>query len=277
MSRFKTKIMEPKILIIAVNYNSYKELYAYLQSIEEAVANMAIDCEVEVYVADNSLVKSEIDKQSYHNFELNIVSLDNMGYFGAAFYVVNNLVCIDQYKYVIISNVDISLERDCLQKLLCLNIPNHVVWLSPYRYSEKYDMPLCVERDKRIPKWKILLFLLVYKFYLFQIIQSYFTIHKYKNKRIYPFTKRIYSGCGSCFILTSYFFKYYPKLSYPVFLYGEEIFLAELLREKGLEAYYVPSVKIRNIGSVSTGLLGKKKLCLYNYKAIKYLYYRFYK
>ena len=46
MSRFKTKIMESKILIIAVNYNSYKELYAYLQSIEEAVANMAIDCEV---------------------------------------------------------------------------------------------------------------------------------------------------------------------------------------------------------------------------------------
>lgn len=269
--------MKSKILIIAVNYNSYKELHTYLQSIEEAVINTTIDCKVDVYVADNSLVKKQINKYAYCNFELNIVFLDNLGYFGAAFYVVNNLVYINQYKYVIISNVDITLEKDSIQKLLCLNIPNHVVWLSPYRYSEKYNMPLYVERDKRIPKWKMLLFMLIYKFYLFQFIQSYFTLHKYKNKRIEPFEKKIYSGCGSCFILTSNFFRYYPNLTYPVFLYGEEIFIAELLREKGLEAYYVPSVKIRNIGSVSTGLLGKKKLCLYNYKAIKYLYYRFYK
>lgn len=107
--------MKSKILIIAVNYNSYKELHTYLQSIEEAVINTTIDCEVDVYVADNSLVKKQINKYAYCNFELNIIFLDNLGYFGAAFYVVNNLVYINQYKYVIISNVDITLEKDSIQ------------------------------------------------------------------------------------------------------------------------------------------------------------------
>ena len=42
-----------KVLIVAVNYNSYKELDSYLKTIEEAVSGVG-KAVVDVTIADNS-------------------------------------------------------------------------------------------------------------------------------------------------------------------------------------------------------------------------------
>lgn len=270
--------MYKNIAVICVNYNSYSELQNYLYSLDNAIVSESLECTFDVYVVDNSSNKKTIDLHGLKNIIPKIIQLENNGYFGGAFYVINNLVEIQKYSYVIISNVDILFEQDFFINLSQLKLSDDIAWISPYRYSQKYNMPIFVEKLKRLPRWKMRLLLFLYKYPALKKMQHAFTMKRYERKsQLIPSSvQQIYAGCGSCIVLTSIFFKFYPQISYPVFLYGEEIFLAELIRLVNLKVLYVPSVKIVNIGSVSTGKIDFRRLCQYNYSALQYIYTNFY-
>ena len=66
-------------------------------------------------------------------------------------------------------------------------------------------------------------------------LHKLYTMTLYKTKRYRSNeAKYIYAGHGSFIILTKAFFQNYSNIAYPMFLYGEEIYLAELIREKFL-------------------------------------------
>ena len=147
-----------KILIVAVNFNSYDKLNDYLSSIEKA-ALIDKDSEVTVRIADNSTKKEDFFFQS-QVISLSIENLDNLGYFGGASYIINNIQNTLVYDYVIISNVDVTLQSDFFVELKKINIPTNTGWIVPSIFSKliKEDKNPSVLKRYSYLKLKILKF-----------------------------------------------------------------------------------------------------------------------
>ena len=268
-----------KILIVCVNYNSYPELRNYLSSIETSLVTNSLSCRVDVWVADNSSEKEVVDTTQYKHICVQVKSLNNLGYLGGAAAVINNLPNLADYDFVIISNVDILFTDTTIAGIVKKQVSSDVLWLSPRLYSIKYGVNLHVEKRYRPSKRKMYLYRFLYQYPLLRRVQHYFAVRKYKNENYMnsSLDVEIYSGCGSCFILTKEYFRVFPKLNYPLFLYGEEMYLAELIHSVNRKVIYCPMICIQVIGGVSTGNLKSSSFYRYNYDAVKYIYDRFYK
>ena len=71
--------------------------------------------------------------------------------------------------------------------------------------------------------------------------------------------QEIYQGYGACYFLGPVFFHHFEELWAPTFLMHEEYFLSKQLSDKGLSAYYEPSIKVRHSchGAMAT-ITGRK-------------------
>lgn len=262
-----------KILIVCVNYNSYSELRQFLDSVEKSAEN-ATDAHVEVIIADNSTLYEDVDVTSFQTISVSQQKFDNLGYLGGASAVINNTQNISQYKYVIISNVDVLFEGSTIKHLVDFNIGNDVAWVAPTIYSEKFQKDLNPNIINRYPKQKLRLLKLTYNKWVYGFYCKYYYSRKHKDFS-YPQCD-IYAGHGSCIVLTSNFFSDYERIDYPIFLYGEELFIAELIRKPKKRVIYVPTIRIKTIGGVSTSKLPSKSFCKYNIEAINYILKTFY-
>ncbi len=267
------------VLIIPVNYNSYDELNSYIGSLNKALTGLG-DSLIEVHIADNSSKPQKINLPNGLSFNLVEHKFPNLGYFGAAFKIINDIHNISSYDYVIITNVDMTYDETFFKELGTVKIAKDVGWLSPFRFSEKYGRPIFVEKKNRPSKIKMWLQIQLFKNPYLYTLQKKLAAHKYKRRgtsNSVNESTEIYLGCGSCFILTRSFFDKYPSLNYPIFLYGEELYIAELCLKAHLKVVYIPQLKTTNIGGVSTSLLPTKSFLRYNYEAIKFIYQMFFK
>jgi GT2 family glycosyltransferase len=113
----------------------------------------------------------------------------------------------------------------------------------------------------------------------FPLLYHLYTQTVYRKKVITATQKPqqdIYAGHGSFMIFTSAFFQKCPKMDYPVFLFCEEIFLAEKVRSIGGKTTYCPSIKIHDKEHASTGKMKLSKYCKYNFEALTYIIRHFY-
>ncbi|SNU03300.1 Glycosyltransferase, GT2 family [Prevotellaceae bacterium MN60] len=261
-------------LLVAVNYNSYDALMEYLDTIEMSLSQCEKDIHLKVVVADNSSIRREILSYKWKRFQLSFVQLDNWGYLGGASYVINNEPHIECYDYVAISNVDLRLDESFFSTLVETNIPNEVAWVAPSIFSLQEGRDKWTESRPSKKRFKALCFLFKYPI-LYRLY--YMSLYRRKRKVLSnEMEKDIYAGHGAFILLTRSFFKHYPKIEYPVFLFCEENFFAELIREVSLKVRYVPSLKIWDSEHVSIGKMNVKRQCKYNYQAHKYIYDRFY-
>lgn len=265
------------ILIVCVNYNSYKELNNYLISIDESVSIQEGVIHTDVVIADNSTDKEIIDLNSFSHISVKEVDLDNLGYLGGAQAIINNIENISRYKYVIVSNVDLVFKKDTMSKLLDYDLFDDVAWVAPDIYSEKFQKRLNPNVLTRYKSWKLRLLKMTYNRFAYLLYEKLYYAKKNKTSSS-PNNSDIdiYAGHGSCIILTSNFFKCYKQINYPIFLYGEELFFAELILRKGMRVRYVPDIKLITTGSVSTSKMPSKKFFKYNVEAINYILKTFY-
>lgn len=260
------------LLIVCVNYNSYESLSDYLSSLDKSLENIG-DVTVDVFIADNSTEKENFVFSS-KNFTYKLLQFPNLGYFGGAFEVINSLNP-SEYDYTIISNVDVKYDENAIRELVNLPKDEKIAWIAPKIYSMLKNKDNNPQRLNRCSQKKLFLLLLMYKLpILCKLYQK--TLYKRKRKTdVCESGSKIYCGHGSVIILTSMFFKNYEKINYPVFLYGEEIFLAELIMKKNLEVIYYPNIIFYDEEHVSTKKLGKNYF-KFNYNAIKYILTEFY-
>ena len=80
-----------KVLLACVNFNSYKDLYKYFESINISL-KLVDNVNVDIIVADNSTERQNIDY--YSNSKLNIKQefFENIGYLPAAAAVINKCI-----------------------------------------------------------------------------------------------------------------------------------------------------------------------------------------
>ena len=81
----------------------------------------------------------------------------------------------------------------------------------------------------------------------------------------------IYAPHGSCMLFSRDYFDAGASLRYPSFLFGEEIFVAESCRRRGLKVVYTPSLRITHQEHMSTRAIPRKEIAAYAAASAAYL------
>ena len=237
-----------KYLLICVTYHSDEALHIFVESVHRAAERVKGQLQVDIEIADNGK--------------------ENVGYLGGALPIYN--VKAKNYDYVSISNVDLELAPDFFEQLLNTDTTD-TGWLAPDIYTDKinrhenpYMLSRPTKRNFRI--WNIIytctwIYRLYHRLYLL----------KSRQKKVYP-ACAIYAGHGSFMLFTKAFVQHYPELHFPTFMYGEEIYFAELVRAAQLKTEYVPTLQIANVGNISTGSINQAQKSAWSKESLRALY-----
>ena len=163
---------------------------------------------------------------------------DNPGYFGGVKRQMEQ-VDVEAYDYCIISNVDLTVEEDFLVKLADYDCSENTGWIAPQIWSQLEGRDRNPGRTERPSLRKLQMLRTCYRI---PILDTLYRRTLYRRKRYQ---------------------------SHPVFLFCEELFLAEKCRKAGLRVEYVPTLKINDSEHVSIGKMPHDIYCHYNYEAVQ--------
>lgn len=236
-----------RIAVFCVTYNSDKELERYEASLRKAAEAAKGVAELDIFVARNT-------------------KEDNPGYFGGVKRQMEQ-VDVEAYDYCIISNVDLTMEEDFFVKLADYDCPKNAGWIAPQIWSQLEGRDRNPGRMERPSLRKLQM---LRTFYRIPILDTLYRRTFYRRKRYQSHPAgRIYAGHGSFIILTKRYFEKCGKIDYPVFLFCEELFLAENCRKANLSVEYVPTLRINDSEHVSIGKMPHDIYCRYNYEAVQ--------
>ena len=85
----------------------------------------------------------------------------------------------------------------------------------------------------------------------------------------------IYAAHGSFFIFSNNFFQY-VSLNFPMFLFGEELYIAEIARKNNLRTIYNNNLKVFDEENISTSKLRSSEYCRLNRIALQYILQEFF-
>lgn len=246
--------MMKRIAIYCVSYRSDQERERYLTSVRQAADKAADKVSVDVFVANNT-------------------PENNPGYFGAVRQLMLG-VDLTAYDYSIISNVDLTMEENFFIKLADYDCAAMTGWIAPQIWSN------LEERDRNpkiLNRYSLRKLQILKTFYQFPLLDTLYTRTFYRSKKYqrHP-AGEIYAGHGSFIILTRQYFQQCGIIDYPVFLFCEEIYLAEMCRQAGLQVLYEPTLKITDTEHASTGQMNHGFYCRCNYEAMQYIIKNFY-
>ena len=236
-----------RIAVFCVTYNSDKELERYEASLRKAAEAAKGAIELDIFVARNT-------------------KEDNPGYFGGVKRQMEQ-VDVETYDYCIISNVDLTVEEDFFVKLAAYDCPKNAGWIAPQIWSQLEGRDRNPGRMERPSLRKLQMLRTCYRIPILDTLYRR-TLYRRKRYQSHP-AGRIYAGHGSFIILTKRYFEKCGKIDYPVFLFCEELFLAENCRKANLRVEYVPTLRINDSEHVSIGKMPHDIYCRYNYEAVQ--------
>lgn len=243
-----------RIAVFCVTFHSDIELDNYKASLQRAVEAAEGEIELDFFVSKNT-------------------EEDNPGYFGGIKKAMQE-VDVTSYDYAIISNVDLEVDKEFMVRLAAYNCEMSTGWIAPQIWSqdEGRDRNPKVMNRYPVKKLKILK-----TFFQFPLVWKLYNMTVYRKKKFeHHEAGEVYAGHGSFIILTKRYFELCGKIDYPVFLFCEEIWLAEQCRKAGLKVIYVPELKVSDTEHASTGHMPLSYYCHLNYEAVQYIIKTFY-
>lgn len=271
-----------KITFLAVNYNTYDSLQLFIDSINNAIyaTDSYKEISANVFILDNTPIEL---KKEFHwgrrgkNINFNLYHSDsNSGYMGGAELLLSQTLVRNEVlssEYTVISNVDLTLENDFLQRLGSLPINSDVGWIAPsiYSYFENRDRnPKIIKRPTK-QRLRALELIFIHPIIYFIYLRLIYTLKKYtrrKQANNYDW-KDIYAGHGSFMLFTNRFIISHIDFKFPSFLFCEEIFFGELVRKEKMKVQYISDLKIYDSDHASTGKLKRKSYCRMNRNSLK--------
>jgi GT2 family glycosyltransferase len=262
-----SRVGKRKAVVITVSYKSADSAMEFLASLERTKAFP----EIEAIIVDNSPGEEDLPSMraavtKYTNAEL-VESPSNRGYFGAARFAFDHY--LEQGKgltdWVIVCNPDVEIEdEEFFSKLFCQD-PRAVGVIAPRieALPGRVDQnPFMRRRPGRL-RWAQLRF--VSSNYSVGAVWDWLWRRKsefrsWAAKRrgassLNDNAKResIYAAHGSFFIFSRRYFEAGGYLDGNLFLYGEEIAVAEICRSLGLPVVYEPALCVLHKEHQSTG------------------------
>jgi GT2 family glycosyltransferase len=259
--------MKPKATIVTVNFKSALSTLEFL----DCLSHTKGFSEIEVVIADNSSGEEDLSSirqaiAQLPNVEL-LVSAVNRGYFGAAKFGLDHYLAQGRGlpDWVIVCNHDVLIEDpDFFSKLfsqdpMAAGVIAPRIQVLPSRADQN---PFMGHRPSRFRWW---VFRFAKSSYGVALIWDWMSRLKkaLKTSRWVPGrgaseiqtlqSEPIYAAHGSFFIFSRAFFERGGHLDENLFLYGEEVSVAEICRSLGLPIIYVPSLRVFHDEHRSTG------------------------
>jgi GT2 family glycosyltransferase len=266
------------VLFVCVNYNTNELLNNYIKSIAKAKSLLNYPLRIDILIGDNSEIFDPVRNNLNKDISVfHINNKNNLGYIGGVTRAIKESnIDLNSYDYVIISNVDLTISDTFFKKMVSLKIGSEIGWIAPCIFSEKEKRDRNPKIIKRPSVGKMKTIALMYRFPLIHYIYSN-TIYKNSDKNSTNFSNNnIYAGHGSFMIFTNSFIKKNLNFRFPGFLFGEEIFFAELVRMSKLKTIYIPELIVNDIDHASTNKLKKAIFYKINYQSIKIITEKFF-
>lgn len=253
--------VKKNIVVICIDYHSHDESTGYISNLlgNNSRLNVILVCNSGKESFDNDFLSH--DRLHVYDFGKNV------GYMQAAHLGLSEYInSHDIPDWVILSNTDITLEAGSFfSKLENDNRIDSIIAPEIISIDGYHQNPFLINR----PSLRKLNFLkLVYSnslsFYLYNQLSKFKL--KFKKRQARKSSGVIYAPHGSFIIIGKYFFESGLNLEHPMFLYGEELLLAERARTKNINTIYDPSYKILHHEHIATGKLASrfKAKCLHD-------------
>ena len=272
------------MLFLAVNHCSEQYAINYIQNIKKIA--LPPDYRIVVIFVDNSehCSTSLAERVNGKDEHIRVIRGEsNSGYLAgiAAGYKYYR----ERYplpEWVVVSNVDIiSVDKDIVSKLDS-KIECKPCSIAPKIMLNESDINLNPMFRERPPKKKLEGLLFVYRFYPVYILYQTLANMKRMIARLRSLQMpsipeiddlhRIYFGQGAFMIFSGDSITDGVLFDYPMFLYGEELFLGEMLNKQKYPVFYDPTIDIKIDEHASTGsFYRKRKMVVHMYNSTKYL------
>jgi GT2 family glycosyltransferase len=284
-----SKVRKTKAVVIIVNYKSADSVLAFLADLERTKAFS----EIEIIIVDNSPGEEELSKirhaaGRHANAEL-IQSPTNRGYFGAARFALDHYLEQGNAlpEWVIVCNHDIQIEdKEFFSKLFCQD-PGAVGVIAPriQALPGRVDQNPFMRRRPGPLRWANLRF--ISSNYGAAAIWDWLSRRRSEFRSwmaarrgqslqdVNEQSEAIYAAHGSFFIFSRRYFEAGGFLDGNLFLYGEEISVAEICRLLGLPIVYEPSLRVLHKEHQSTGRVLSRFTYECQKKAMQYVTSRY--
>lgn len=286
----RSEVRKSKAVVITVNYRSAESALAFLHTLEQANAFP----EIEVIIVDNSPGEEPLSSKrpvvsKFPNAAL-LESPINRGYFGAARFAFDHY--LEQGNalpdWVIVCNHDIQIEdKEFLSKLFRQD-PETAGVIAPriQALPGRVDQNPFMRRRPGPLRWAHLRFMS--SNYVLAALWDWLWRRKAEFKswrlarrgdsRLDDKAKResIYAAHGSFFIFSRRYFEAGGFLDGNLFLYGEELSVAEICRSLGLQVVYEPSLCVLHREHQSTGKVLNRFTYECQKKAVRYVTSRYF-
>jgi GT2 family glycosyltransferase len=256
-------VVNIQALLISVNYKGEQSTLELLASLSRLNGFSSLD----VVVVDNgsgeeNLLRLRATIADWPNVHL-LVSDSNRGYFGAAKFACDHYLAQGHElpNWTIVCNHDVVIDdQNFLERLFQEDWRSAGVLAPRVRLAQtgSDQNPFMLRR----PGWfRRASLRFVYSNYPFALFWDWLSYRKRAlNQRIRSrpsqrVLKRgnIYAAHGSCFILSKQFFKAGGFFDEDLFLYGEEISVAEICRSLGLSVVFEPALSLLHNEHTSVG------------------------
>ena len=275
-----------KICILAVCHNSYKESHKFLESILKALNKTSI--ELDVLFIDNStkLDVSSINCIKYFNKRINLkyFRCPNLGYFPSINHILEtHSVNLSSYNYSIISNVDLLIGNSFFETIENIPPDKNVGAYAPSIFSNAINANRNPKMTYKPSAFKIKILRQFFRFSITYVFLRFINISRLKLREIIKNNKKIdsktfngngikiYAAHGSCIILTKEYTKKDPFINYPIFLFGEEIYIGETAKENNLDILYKSNLIVYDTEHASTSLMKPAAYRKYNFEALSFV------
>jgi GT2 family glycosyltransferase len=281
--------LQARVLIFAIHYRSDGAILELLKCLQSMKARK----EVRLIIADNSTSAEEVAPiraaiQGFADVEL-LESPTNRGYFGGARFALDRYLAQGHKlpDWVIVCNHDILIEdKDFFTKLLredpkTAGVIAPCIQALPGRVDQN---PFMRHRPSRL-RWTQLRF--ISSHYAVAAIWDWFwrrksalrsRLRRWRPKSFLRDPTRresIYAAQGSFFIFSRRYFETGGFLDGNLFLYGEEISVAEICRSLRLPVVYEPSLWVLHNEHQSTGTILNRFTYECQKNALQYLTSRY--
>lgn len=252
-----------KVVLICVNYDSDNSLKKYLDSIENARNSAKSSVELSVHIADNTLrpkgARLDLGRKSC-SFPIEVTAApDNPGYIGGVRAAVTSQgIEPTHWDYLIVSNVDITLDESFFRVLSRINLPDAVGIVAPSILTGENGADNNPFMSHRPSRGRMRFYKWLYRWtFLFAVYQRISRRRKRRARRAVKVGRersdeRIYAPHGAFMIFTREYFRSGGDFSFPCFLFNEEIYFAEKARQKQLAVVYAPELVVRHEEHQST-------------------------
>jgi GT2 family glycosyltransferase len=245
-------------------------------------------------------VKDEISRQTYKNWKVVIVNNgsdnpdklkkfshklenvyvetphENLGYFGGMNYGLKFIESKHSIAdIVIVSNSDLNFpDNNLFSDISRFDFLKADVIGPDIRTENNY--PQNPMYTARIDSGKLKRLRVIFSFYPFYFLYQLLAITKKLNANKPLTAGPVYAVQGAFMVFSRNYFLKGGDFNYGSFLYGEEIYVAELAREKNIKVYFEPSLRVNHKGNATTGRFKNGRHLRYFVDSYDYLLKRFF-